>query len=156
MGYTKRLRAREAELGRPIAVGVVGAGQMGSGLIAQIERTAGMRVAVVADVLPDKAVAALANAGRPDAVVASVADAADLIKAGKPVVIDNGLQLPTLPVDIVLEVSGVPDVAAQIAYASLMRGKDVALMTVEADISVGLLLGSVGERRERHLHDLPR
>lgn len=143
MGYTKRLRAREAELGRPIAVGVVGAGQMGSGLIAQIERTAGMRVAVVADVLPDKAVAALANAGRPDAVVASVADAADLIKAGKPVVIDNGLQLPTLPVDIVLEVSGVPDVAAQIAYASLMRGKDVALMTVEADISVGLLLGSV-------------
>lgn len=143
MGYTKRLRAREAELGRPIAVGVVGAGQMGSGLIAQIERTAGMRVAVVADVLPDKAVAALANAGRPDAVVASVADAADLIKAGKPVVIDNGLQLPTLPVDIVLEVSGVPDVAAQIAYASLMRGKDVALMTVEADITVGLLLGSV-------------
>lgn len=143
MGYTKRLRAREQECGRPIAVGVVGAGQMGSGLIAQVQRTAGMRVAVVADVFPDKAVAALAGAGLPDAVVATPADAAALIEAGTPVVIDNGLQMPTLPVDIVLEVSGVPDVAAQVAYASLMRGKDVALMTVEADITVGLLLGSV-------------
>ena len=38
MNYTQRLIQREAELGRPIRVGVVGAGQMGSGLIAQIER----------------------------------------------------------------------------------------------------------------------
>lgn len=76
-------------------------------------------------------------------VESDVAKAAELVEAGTPVVIDDGLQMPKLPVDIVLEVSGVPEIAAQIAYASLLGKKDVALMTVEADVTVGLLLSSV-------------
>jgi len=144
MSYKKRLLEREARLGRPVKVGVVGAGQMGRGLIAQISNSAGMEVAVVADIAIDKAVDALANAGRPDAVVENdLAKAAELIEARTAVVINDGLAMPQLPVDIILEVSGVPEVAAQIAYAGLLKGKDVALMTVEADITVGLLLGSV-------------
>lgn len=144
MGYTKRLIERERELGRPVRVGVVGAGQMGSGLIAQIEHTPGMQVAAVADIVTEKAVGALRNAGVADAVVTDDLDeAARLVDAGTRVVISNGLTVPQLPIDIVLEVSGVPEIAAQIAYASLIKGKDVALMTVEADITVGLLLGSV-------------
>ena len=144
MSYSKRLEQREKELGRPVRVGVVGAGQMGRGLIAQIEQSKGMSVAAVADIFTDKAVEALKNAGATDAVVTDdIEKAAELVEQGQRAVISNGLQMPQLPVDIVLEVSGVPDIAAQIAYASLIKGKDVALMTVEADITVGLLLGSV-------------
>ena len=36
----------------------------------------------------------------------------------------------------------VPDVAAEVAYASLLAGKDTLLMTVEADVTVGLM-GSI-------------
>ncbi|MEZ5089638.1 MAG: oxidoreductase [Micropruina sp.] len=143
--YTERLIQRERELGRPVRVGVVGAGQMGRGLIATIERSRGMAVAVIADIEVERGVAAYAKAGRTEAatVASDLAEAAELIEAGRPVVIDNGLVMPTLPVDFVLEVSGVPEIAAQIALASLLNHKDVGLMTVEADVTVGLLLARV-------------
>ena len=144
MNYTQRLLEREKQIGRPVRVGVVGAGQMGSGLIAQIERAPGMEVSVVADIAVERGVAAYEKAGRQNIQVETdLAKAAELVEAGRPVVIADGLQIPKLPVDIVLEVSGVPEIAAQIAYASLLGKKDVALMTVEADVTVGLLLSSV-------------
>ena len=143
--YTERLIKREKEVGRPVRVAVVGAGQMGRGLIATIERSRGMEVSVVADIAPERGVDAYANAGRtaPAVVENDLAKAAELIEAGAPVVITDGLQVPKLPVDIVLEVSGVPEIAAQIALSSLLAKKDVALMTVEADVTVGALLGSI-------------
>ncbi len=141
MGYTKRLLERQERLGRPVRVGIVGAGQMGSGLVAQVHRAQGMDIVAVADIDIERAETALRNAGR-DGIVAEtdVERASELIQQGKAVALDDGLQLPKLPVDIVLEVSGVPDVAAQVAMSSLLARKDVALMTVEADVTVGLLL----------------
>jgi len=143
--YTERLLKRQKKVGRPVRVGVVGAGQMGRGLIATIERAKGMEVSVVADIAVERGVDAYANAGRetPAVVETDLAKAAELIEAGKPVVINDGLQVPKLPVDIVLEVSGVPEIAAQIALSALVGKKDVALMTVEADVTVGLLLASI-------------
>lgn len=143
--HSDRLVKREREVGRPVRVGVVGAGQMGRGLIATIERAEGMEVSVVADIAVERAVEAYANAGRvePAVVESDLAKAAERIEARLPVVINDGLMVPRLPVDIVLEVSGVPEIAAQIAYSALVGKKDVALMTVEADVTVGLLLASI-------------
>lgn len=142
MGYTKGLLEREAELGHPVRVGVVGAGQMGAGLIAQICRTSGMTVTAVADIVLDKATEALRNAGKDDVLAAGddLDAARSGLAAGRPVAITDGLQMPELDIDIVLEVSGVPEIAAQIAYTCITHGTDVALMTVEADITVGVLL----------------
>ncbi|MCG7428039.1 oxidoreductase [Helcobacillus sp. ACRRO] len=142
MGYSAALRRRTEQTGRPIRVGVVGAGQMGSGLIAQICQTPGMTVAAVADIVPEKAVAALENAGLTDIVNAgSKLDAAHCAVAEeRPVALSDGLMLPELDLDIVLEVSGVPEIAALIAYTCITKKMDVALMTVEADITVGPLL----------------
>lgn len=145
MGYTKGLLARQEKLGRPVAVGVVGAGQMGSGLVASIQKAPGLSVVAVADIVLDKATVALTAAGRDDVVVAGddLAAAAAAIEAGRSAAISDGLKMPQLPVDIVVEVSGVPEIAAQIAYTCITHGKDVALMTVEADITVGVLLSSM-------------
>jgi predicted homoserine dehydrogenase-like protein len=141
MSYTQRLIEREAALGRPVRVGIVGAGQMGSGLVAQVHRARGMEVAAVADVAVDRAEAALAGAGRTDVERAtSIEHAAEVIAAGRAAVLDDGLRLAELPLDIVVEVSGIPDVAAQVALSCILAGTDVALMTVEADVTVGLLL----------------
>lgn len=147
MSYTKGLLEREAKLGRPVYVGIVGAGQMGTGLVASIQNAPGMCVAAVADIFIEKAESAMLAAGRDDVVVAGddVDVAAQAVREGKAAVIRDGLQMPELPVDIVVEVSGVPEVAAQIAYTCIAHGKDVALMTVEADITVGVLLSSMAD-----------
>ncbi|MCI9889798.1 oxidoreductase [Micrococcales bacterium 31B] len=134
----KRLQEREKATGAPVRVGLVGAGQMGRGFIAQIARIPGLHMSAVADIALDRAVDALRHAGI-DAPLAE-GDLAAAILAGQSVVVNDGIALTELPVDIIVEVSGVPDVAASVAYAALLKGKDVALMTVEADVTVGLLL----------------
>ncbi|MFT4218360.1 MAG: oxidoreductase [Micropruina sp.] len=144
MSYSQRLLERERATGRPVRVGVVGAGQMGSGLVAQINRVPGLFMSAVADIDVTRAERALAGAGC--AQVTSTDDltaAAAAIEAGGSVAVNSGLALTRLPVDVIVEVSGVPDVAAEVAYASLLAGKDTLLMTVEADVTVGLLLAAM-------------
>lgn len=141
MSYTQRLIERETALGRPVRVGIVGAGQMGSGLVAQVHRARGMEVVAVADIAVDRAEAALAGAGRTDVERATgIEHASEVIASGRAAVLDDGMRLAELPLDIVVEVSGIPDVAAQVALSCVLAGTDVALMTVEADVTVGLLL----------------
>ncbi|MBH0023428.1 NAD(P)H-dependent oxidoreductase [Salinibacterium sp. SWN248] len=144
MGYTNKLLARQREVGRPVRIGLVGAGQMGSGFIAQIARQKGVDITAVADIAIDRAVGALANAGITDVDQSSDLDTlAATIEAGGHVVVNDALTLPKLPIDMVIECSGVPEIAAKVALASLLGGKDVALMTVEADVTVGLLLARI-------------
>lgn len=147
MGYTRKLLHRQKELGRPVRVGLVGAGQMGSGFIVQIARQKGVDIAAVADVVVARAVTALTNAGMTDIVQdADIAELSLAIELGRHVVVDDALTLTKLPVDIVIECSGVPDIAAKVALASLLAGKDVALMTIEADVTVGLLLAKIASQ----------
>ena len=144
MGYTRKLLARQEKLGRPVRVGLVGAGQMGSGFIAQISRQKGVDITAVADVVVDRAIDALRRAGIEDVVQDNdLAALASAIEAGKHVVVNDALALTKLPLDIVIECSGVPEIAAKVALASLLAGKHVALMTVEADVTVGLLLARI-------------
>ena len=44
MNLTEALLEREKDLGRPVRVGLVGAGQMGTGLAAQIGKIQGMDI----------------------------------------------------------------------------------------------------------------
>ena len=63
MSLSSRLRARERELGRPVRIGLAGAGQMGMGFVAQVQRIPGMTTAAIADVLPGRPKDAFAQAG---------------------------------------------------------------------------------------------
>ena len=147
MSYSKRLLEREQATGRPVRVGVVGAGQMGSGLVAQINRMPGLVMSAVADIDITRAERALAGADCLDVISTDeLAAAAAAIENGRSVALSNGMALPKLPLDVIVEVSGVPDVAAEIAFAGLVAGKHTLLMTVEADITVGLLLAGLGNK----------
>lgn len=144
MGYVKKLQERESRVGRPVRVGLVGAGQMGSGFVAQIARQTGVDISVIADVAIDRAIKAFKNAGIDDiSQTANLAELSAVIESGGRAAVDDALMLPKLPIDLVIECSGVPEVAAKVALAALLGGKDVALMTVEADVTVGLLLAKV-------------
>lgn len=150
MSYTRKLREREERTGRPVRVGLVGAGQMGSGFVAQLARQVGVDVSAVADVAIDRAERALANAGIADVVVGDDAErAAATIEQGGHVAVSDVALLADLPVDMIVECSGVPEVATRVALLALLADKDVALMTVEADVTVGLALAEVAKAQGR-------
>ncbi|MBB3661214.1 MULTISPECIES: NAD(P)H-dependent oxidoreductase [Prauserella salsuginis group] len=150
MRYVDRLRARERELGRPVRVGLVGAGQMGLGFVVQASRIAGMEVAAIADIAPDRGRRAFAEAGCGDAVLSGDrAELSRMIEAGTPVVTEDATALTALPLDVLVDASGVPEVGAQVAFHGLLAGQDIAMLNVECDVTIGYLLKTVAERTGR-------
>ena len=75
MTLRERLRQYEVDHGHPIRVGLVGAGQMGTGLISQMELMDGMKAIAVADVLPERSYEAYIEAGVPGDLVENAASA---------------------------------------------------------------------------------
>ncbi len=137
-----RLKALDAA-GSIIKVGLVGAGQMGEGLVAQMESMFGMRAAVVADVVPGRAAEVLVSGGAaPDQVVET--DDGDTavaaLEAGRRVATTNASLAWTEPVDITVEATGIPEIGARVAYGAILARKHVLQMNVETDATVGYLL----------------
>lgn len=150
MSYLDRLLARERELGRPVRIGLVGAGQMGLGFVVQASRIGGMEVAAIADITPERGVRAFAQAGRDDVVTgADPVALGEAVYAGGVVVVEDAGLLTKLPLDIIVDASGVPEVGARVAFAGLLAGKDIAMLNVECDVTVGLLLATLASRLGR-------
>jgi len=140
MSFRDRLQDRERRLGRPLRVGLVGAGQMGRGFAAQLGRTPGVQVSAIADVQLERAQAALASIGAGD-VTASSSDARlRAVEAGGSVAVVDADELVALPIDIVVEATGIPDIGARVVLSSLLAGRDVATLNVECDVTIGALL----------------
>ncbi len=143
MNYSARLEAREAEVGRPIRVALVGAGQMGRGFAAQLLRMPGLAVSAVLDVQLQRAREALEQTGNKVSDAETLDEQIAAITSGESVALEGIASLARLPVDVVVEATGVPDVGAQVALQSLLSGKHVATLNVEADVTVGRLLAAV-------------
>ncbi len=143
MSLYDRLVARERS-GRPIAVGLVGAGQMGMGLVSQVACMRGMRIMAIADLMIDRARQAFRAAGIADQeiVVADDPGLADAALAmGRRVVTRSADLLPQLPgLEAIIEATGVPDLGARIAFSAILGRKHVVLLNVETDVTVGPLL----------------
>src|SRR5215213_96900 len=146
MSLSSRLADRERELGRPVRIGLAGAGQMGMGFVAQVRRIPGMEIAAIADVLPGRPKEAFAQAGVNGVVEGDdTAKLAEAVADGRPVGLTDGRMLVDLPVDVVVDATGVPDVGALLSYSALLGGKDVASLNAEADVTIGLLLARVAQ-----------
>ncbi len=137
-----KLDALEAA-GTPITVGLVGAGQMGEGLVVQMESMPGMRAGVVADTGSGRAVDVLASAGVPSEMVVATDDpdtAVRALDAGRRVATGNPAIAWSEPIDIAVEATGIPEVGARVAHQAILARKHVLQMNVEADATVGYLL----------------
>jgi predicted homoserine dehydrogenase-like protein len=140
-----RLQQHVSDTGRPVRVALVGAGQMGRGLAAQVGRIPGLDLAVAVDVDPGRASDALVAAGH--AAPETDADAAPAaLEAGRGVALTRLEALPELDVDVVVEATGVPEIGARVAETSMAGGKHVVMLNVETDVTVGLALADIARR----------
>ena len=144
MSYSAQLRARELELGRPVRVGLVGAGQMGRGFAAQLGRIPGMALAAVFDIDAERARHAIEASGA--AHVETTADKASTVIAdGGSVALGDADAAAELGLDAVVDATGVPDVGARVAQRCLLGGVDYITLNVEADVTIGRYLGALAD-----------
>ena len=148
MSYRARLAAREAEMGRPLRVGLVGAGQMGRGFAAQLLRTPGVTLSAVLDVQRERAEEALAQSGLAISAAETTDQAVLAIENGESVALGGIDELGALPLDVVVEATGVPDVGARVALQSLLGGIGIATLNVESDVTVGRLMAEVATKSD--------
>jgi predicted homoserine dehydrogenase-like protein len=138
------LLAKRAVEGKPIRVGIVGAGKFGTGLVAQISRMQGMEVCAISDISLDHARNAYIISGIPaetPRVVGSVGEMNDAIRSGGRAITEDGLLMADSDlIDVVVEATGIPEVGARMAYHALTNNKHVVMVNVEADVTVGPLL----------------
>ncbi len=136
----------EAE-GHPIRVGVSGAGWIGSGFVAQVAHVPGMEITVLADTDTRAAWEAFIATGveREDIVEASApGPAMDALHAGKRVVTGSyALAAQLEAVNIVADITPSPAIGAETAYACIQHGKDVVMVNIEADVTVGRILNKL-------------
>ena len=146
-----RLGELEAE-GRPIRVGLIGAGRFGTMILAQIVRMQGMRVAVVADASGEQLSAALKRAGvEPEAVVHtdSSSTANDAIGGGKIVATEDSTLAIESDVDVVVEATGLVEAGARHAHEAILHDRHVVMVNVETDVLVGPMLARLAEQAGR-------
>ncbi len=147
-GLARDLAAR-AETGKPIRVGVIGSGEMGTDLVTQMSLMAGIEMAAIATRRPHTALHAMTIAYGEDSkgkVADSPAQATAAIEAGK-IAITSAETLVTTPnIDVVIDATGKPGVAADYDLLAMEHGKHLVMMNVEADVTIGPYLKAQADR----------
>ncbi len=139
MNLFAKLSQRASE-GRPLRVGLIGAGKFGSMYLAQLPRIPGVHLVGIADLSPANARANLDRVGwSPERTAATSLD--DAIRRGTTHVGDDWQALVAHPqIEIVVECTGNPIAAVDHCLAAFRHGKHVVNVTVEADAFCGPLL----------------
>jgi predicted homoserine dehydrogenase-like protein len=139
MNLYAKLQAREAQ-GRPLRIGVIGAGKFAAMYLAQAPRTPGVHVVGIADLSPAGARANLERVGwRAESHAAASLDAA--LKERRTHLSEDWQALVSHPmIDLVIEATGNPVAAVTHALAAFRNGKHVIMVTVEADAVCGPML----------------
>ncbi len=135
------LARRQAE-GKPIRVGMIGAGFQASGIALQImTATKGMTLCVVANRNVEKAVALFDQVGVEPQHCETRAQIEAAIAAGRPAVTEDAEALARADgLDAIIEVTGSIEFAARAVLAALESGKHVVQMNAELDGTVGPIL----------------
>lgn len=137
----KSLQAREKS-GKPIRVGLWGAGQMAQGLVNQVMRyTPGMEIAVVANRTISKAHEAYAYAGFEAQVCEDLETLQACVSSGGYAVTTNAELLCELEgLDLLVECTGTIQYAANLIMKAIANGKHVLLFNPEVDATIGPML----------------
>ncbi|MGC1233186.1 MAG: SAF domain-containing protein [Xanthobacteraceae bacterium] len=120
------LLAARVEAGKPVRVGLIGAGKFGSMFLAQVPSIAGLEVALICDRDVDRAKAACRTVGWDAGRIARTLFSA----RGRDACIDER-------VEVVVEATGDPGAGIAHALAAIEARKPIVMVNVEADALAG-------------------
>lgn len=137
----QKLEKLELE-GKPIGVSLIGAGQMGKDIAAQISQMKGMRLVCVVDLTLELAMKAYEVAGIPNAGSAETLEEAEKIIAsgGCVATTDYRLAVRLGAVQSVIDATGSPEMGARVSMECIFYKKHIVMMNVECDITIGPIL----------------
>src|SRR3954469_19920536 len=144
----RALKARE-EQGKPVRVGMIGAGFMGQGLTNQIVNSVpGMRMAAVYNRKPERALGVYRYAGCEDVAAVGSKEALDeTLRRGLPAVAEDPFTIcRSHEIDVVVDVTGSVEFGARIILEAFAHGKSVVLMNAEVDATIGPILRVYGKK----------
>jgi predicted homoserine dehydrogenase-like protein len=143
-----RALAQRAAEGRPVRVGMVGAGFMARGIANQIVNSVpGMALVAIANRTPAAAERAYAEAGAESTAASSLRELDAAIASGRPAVTDDPMLLARSEgVEAIIEVTGTVEFAAGIVLEAINNGKHVVLMNAELDATIGPILKTYADR----------
>ena len=135
--------ARRAEEGRPIRVGMIGAGFMGRGIANQILNfVPGMELTAISNRHIESARRSFEDAGATDIVEVKTQQALeDALRSGISAITDDAMLLARAEnIDVLIEVTGAIEFSATVVLEAIAHGNHVVLMNAELDGTVGPIL----------------
>ena len=129
-GLAKDLAAR-AQTGKPVRIGLIGSGEMGTDIVTRAAMMDGIEVAAISEIDPANAHKAVEIAHQEaghsqdvkttDALNAAVENGKCAITDNVDALLDSGL------IDVVIDATGIPAVGADIGVTAMERGKHLVM-----------------------------
>ncbi len=141
--------ARRADEGRPVRIGVIGSGEMGTDLVTQGMLMKGIHVCAVSTRRPHTAREAIRIAYGDEAMAVEADTASRVtaaIESGRIAITSNALLVTNPLVEVVIDATGKPGVAADFDLMAMEHGKHLVMMNVEADVTIGPWLKRQADR----------
>lgn len=149
MELYEQLQKKESE-GRPIRLGLVGCGQMGSGLVHVTGQMAGLTTRAISDIDPQRPLdvyESLEISKSQICVTNKRNEAEDALRKNKFLVTEDAVLLSQLDgLDVVVEATGITEIGARVAWNCITRQKHVIMLNVETDVTVGVLLNRMAQK----------
>ena len=142
--------AARGDTGKPIRIGLFGAGEMGTDIVSRDAHMQGIAIGAINELKPGAARRSMEIAYGNEINVADVstADAANAAMEQGQIALTDNVQalLDAGLTDVVVDATGIPSVGAEIGLAAMERGKHLVMMNVEADVTIGTYLWSEADR----------
>ncbi|MBR1172445.1 Gfo/Idh/MocA family oxidoreductase [Bradyrhizobium sp. KB893862 SZCCT0404] len=139
MNLHRMLLERKAA-GKPVTIGLIGAGKFGLMFLSQVRQTDGMHLVGVADLNTARARAQLKLGCWPEEQYAATT-IDEALRHGRTVVTDNADALITHPaIEVIIEATGDPGAGIRFAMKAIENGKHIVMVNVEADAVAGPIL----------------
>ena len=126
--------------GKPVRVGIIGAGKFGSMMLAQARCIEGYHVVGVADLNVAKARSSFNRVGW-DVAQYSARSLTEAFENGTTAIVEDAASLCTFEgIECIIEATGHPLAGTRHAMIAIEAGKNVVMVNVEADVMVGAAL----------------
>ena len=142
MAYRHKLLAHAKQIGHDSRIAIVGAGQMGRGFANQIHKMPGLAVSLLIDSNEERIRQTFKDLGIDKFIISDKQnELSKAIHEGTPAgtsLIQMASDLDEI--DLIVECTGSPNTGAKVTYDGLKSKKDVVVLNVEMEVTVGPIL----------------